>query len=377
MKWVKLIGQSMRLSYRNYCLSALLIILPGCATKAKNGRIAYAQSLQQEAFNPNRGIPLVLEIQSVNAKGKDKQPLKSPNPKIAITTSLPLWSPDGKKMTVVAGRYLYMLNANGQNLLRLASYDEITPDAEDFAWSPDSQGIAYAEDDSIHVSWQTGETILVADSQQRRISNTLLGWSEDGKDLVFYEQSANDEFTLFRLPIPKTIPSSSTTRPELPRSDRRALATWPIRKFYGCQMHSNRRQVACRFDQTIELVDLDSGKRQPFLSGKLTELPIWSRNGDRLAFVQQTSAGNEELWTMDNWGKSRQRVAEAAGFADWQWSPDGTKLLYIPAASTINGFQTSRGIFTVDVNGENRQLLIPGDQPGLVYKTASWQPIPR
>jgi Tol biopolymer transport system component len=377
MKWVNLIGQSMHRSYRNYCLSALLLLIPGCAAKSKNGRIAYAQSLQQESLNPHQWIPLTLEIQSVNAKGKDKRPIKSPNPKIAITTSLPLWSPDGKKMTVVAGQQLYMLNADGQNPLRLGSHSEITPDSEDFAWSPDSQGIAYTEYDNIRVSWQTGENILVADSQLRRISNTLLGWAEDGKDLVFYEQSATNEFTLFRLPIPKTAPSPSTTRAELPRSDRRALATWPSRKFYGCQMHSNRRQVACLFDQTIELIDLDSGKRQPFLSGKLTELPVWSQNGDRLAFVQQLSSGNEELWTMDNWGKSRKRVAEAAGFADWQWSPDGQKLLYIPAASSINGFQTSKGIFTVDVNGENRQLLIPGDQPGLVYKTASWQPIPR
>ncbi|MCY7321796.1 MAG: hypothetical protein LH660_08355 [Phormidesmis sp. CAN_BIN36] len=148
---------------------------------------------------------------------------------------LPIWAPNGKKLMVIAGKTLFTTNPDGTGSAKISDYGRGVPAAEDFAWSPDSQRLAYGIYGSISVAEADGSRkIQVADSNLRRVKNSLVGWSSDSKQLLFVEQSAQDEFYLYSLPIPETLPDSTQ---ELDQSNRKRLATWSIQEFRGCRMH--------------------------------------------------------------------------------------------------------------------------------------------
>lgn len=387
-----------------YCLVSLLLLLSGCRTTLSKdqmvvGRIAYTIRIDQQPHKVVYGeaVPSSFELHTVSPLGTDpiqvklERPASTNSPTQDPNIQLVIWSPNGKKLLVLADKNLYVTNPDGTGKTKIDEYSEF-PNEHYIAWSPDSQRLAYADYDTIFIANSDGShRIKVADSHLRRVSNFLVGWSADRRDLLFYSQNGNlGELKLYRIPVPEKLPEGFKN---LPEPSRNLLATWPsicqiqpngkqicrlgtTQEFKGCRMHPDGRQVACLIGPSVKLITIDSGKQENFLEGKLIALPVWSPDGQSIAFTTIPIPGKlEALWTMASNGLyPRHKIAEAQIFSIFQWSPDGQKLLYAPIGQDRCGHWTGQGLFTVDADGTNRRTLISPNQPEITILSASWQP---
>lgn len=99
------------------------------------------------------------------------------------------------------------------------------------------------------------------------------------------------------------------------------------------------------------------------------ELPIWSPDSRRIAFVRYAGGEDGEIFVMDADGSDRRRITDNdTGDADPRWSPDGTQLVY-------NGGDVDEGaqdVFVVTLANLQRRNLTP--DPGINDTFAEWSP---
>lgn len=67
------------------------------------------------------------------------------------------------------------------------------------------------------------------------------------------------------------------------------------------------------------------------------ELPIWSPDSSRIAFVRYAGTADAEIFVMDADGSNMVRITDnEADDADPRWSPDGTQLIYNSGSIDLN-----------------------------------------
>lgn len=108
-------------------------------------------------------------------------------------------------------------------------------------------------------------------------------------------------------------------------------------------------------------------------SGNFTDIdPVWSPEGNRLAFVSSRTPYSWELYLMDADGANQERVntfSGVGGTADYPtWSPDGTQLAFIGRASG----EIPYGLYLVNRDGSNLRLLYTHES--LDTYTPAWSP---
>jgi Tol biopolymer transport system component len=135
----------------------------------------------------------------------------------------------------------------------------------------------------------------------------------------------------------------------------------------------------------IWVMDEDGGKRRrltdPRPSGSNAPGsmgPVWSPQGDRVAFVGTGDATDQdenllELYVMDvESGETRQLTENAARDADPTWSPDGKRIAFVRADYwATDKVETSLRVIQEDGSGE--ETLVQEDQ-GIFLGSPAWSP---
>ncbi|MCD4690057.1 BamA/TamA family outer membrane protein [bacterium] len=125
----------------------------------------------------------------------------------------------------------------------------------------------------------------------------------------------------------------------------------------------------------IQLVRTDGGGHVRSLTFNLDGVytPVWSPDGDRIAFIG-TKDGASELYITDLNGETLERLTDDYDDErDLAWSPDGTSIAFTSDRSSPleRGFNRSYDVYAVDVETRRVTALVRG--PGL-EKSPTWSP---
>ena len=278
----------------------------------------------------------------------------------------PVWSPDGRRIAFVNrrdGRVLYVMNADGSGLRRVAMVQRhATP-----AWSPDGRKIVFQ-------GWGDGQVYVVnADgSGQRTLARrgNAPAWSPDGRRIAFVITSTiyvvnadgSGHRTLTRLGRDGGVPSLAWS----PDGRKLFFLVEPINRCGICSrlyvlnadgsgLRDVTRTLAGGFGSPasdpvwspdgrriafvrlntrhgVYLVNADgSGVRNltPKPMGAAYSAPTWSHDGRKIAFASERD-GNSEIYLMNADGSGQRNLTDDLAYdGDPGWSPDGRKVTFV------------------------------------------------
>lgn len=200
--------------------------------------------------------------------------------------SWPSWSPDGKRLVVMADSCgddeqcpadlsnpfeLFVVDVDGTDARRLTSNDGYDGDPH---WSPDGEWIAFTGDDGVYLIRPDGsgrKRILPGDWPYAR------GWSPDGRKFLYEEIDADPAVGI-----------------------------------------------------EVAVLDVETGETRRLSNEQGHDLlPTWSPDGEKIAFLatadcrrtgECTAHEPWEIWIMDADGKNARRITEG-GFGPPSWAP--------------------------------------------------------
>jgi len=194
----------------------------------------------------------------------------------------PSLSPDGRSMVYISdvgGReQLFVRSLDGREVRQLTTD---SADHEDPAWSPDGKTIAFVYIKEGHAQVAlipaTGGAIDILTSTGERVIHP--NWSPDGKKVVY---CADDD-----LKPPKKNPAA------------------------------------------IKVIDLSTRRVRILISGGVNTYPVWSPDGQLLAFRRMVEDTNSEVFLADSAGHHQRNISNSPAFDGWPaWSPDGRLIAF-------------------------------------------------
>src|SRR5581483_11276319 len=87
---------------------------------------------------------------------------------------------------------------------------------------------------------------------------------------------------------------------------------------------------------SLELIDVATGRRQSLVQGRDVAVPRWSPDGRSLAYLARASNGVIEAYIRERSGPGRQVTHAPGGVIDVAWSPDGHRLAYVATELPAN-----------------------------------------
>jgi len=118
-------------------------------------------------------------------------------------------------------------------------------------------------------------------------------------------------------------------------------------------------------DRQIYTVNIDGSGRTRLTNSAVNSRPVWSPDGQRIAFVRQDSQSDfPDIYLMSADGSNVLRRTVGAGYGSVAWSPDGQKL----AVSTEGLYESSMWVIKVTDDG-SAPLHIAADG-----RTPAWSP---
>lgn len=271
------------------------------------------------------------------------------------------WTPDGAHLIFNRGEKIYVVDAEGTQVRKLvnANPEGLLPNGFYGDVSPDGVRVVYS----------TCEFTLLRNGQLQHVYEIAVINLDGTGQQRFTEGSDMDG-----------VPAWS------PNGSRIAFnSTWGITGYTGdfiFTMAADGTDVQQVFSVFTLREGLDETK---LISGLSTAPPVWSPDGQRLAFLVgegvRSVGGRWVLYTVRTDGTELTRIAEAV--VPSVWSPDGKYLTFARASEIhaesgemeeVGEADKSTGIYTVRADGTDmRQLLAPPTEEWNVTQIA-WSP---
>jgi Tol biopolymer transport system component len=331
--------------------------------------IAFSRSLED-----GKGFGLAV----ANAHGTGERALTD-----VTAAQSPAWSPDGREIAFMAsvpetGRVaLFVMNADGTGVHEIPGLEG---DATSPSWQPvhtepeptDSPvpsppkangsiyfrvggGDAGSWIDSIMPDGTDRRTVFPIDAGFRysRISfspdgskiafddlpNGLVVAGADGSGPSRLSDGVNDSWPSWSPDGSKIVFSSTRHDPSMAR----CTPGWP-------------NDFRCATD--IYVMDADGSNVVRVTDDPAPEfMPVWSPDGDRIAFVRTTGGTAPRIFTMRPDGSDVRQISSGDGGSDYwpSWSPDGSQIVFI-------GFRYEEsGIWIIDEDGSNERQVFGQD----------------
>lgn len=152
-------------------------------------------------------------IYIINQNGTGDQTLLTDSPD--ATEISPAWSPDGTRLVFVSdrggvGRDLYIVEADGNNLTRLTTFQTILGDP---AWSPDGAWIAFwriEQNGEIHIYKVNVDNGTIVRLSTVGPHNGMPVWSPDGTE-VYFDSDRDGTWRVWRMGADGAHPTPITT----------------------------------------------------------------------------------------------------------------------------------------------------------------------
>jgi Tol biopolymer transport system component len=287
------------------------------------------------------------------------------------------WSPDGDRILYESyeSSGIWITNADGTNQVHLA-------EGNSPVWSPDGSLVAFVSDDGIELMSPdaTGRRLLVSPTalapepaEGGSIGLGAPAWSPDGGKIAFelgsYVPDPFDPSDPWRQTGTSLssiwIINSDGSDPKRLTTDS-AYEQGPYWSLDGQSITFSSNRNDGKYAMWTSRVD---GNGQP----ELAEGGVLSPDGTRVAYLTE----DEDLWLKDADGGNAVEVAGgSAWYQNWAWSPDGTMLAF---DSTIVG--PVGNIWIVNANGTGKTKLTGATRdlfdctPELLkYKEPQWSP---
>ncbi len=290
-------------------LVALLSAVGGSASlllRVQREAPAWSPDGRKIALVAFRGIDTPLQIDVVNSDGGGLHRLSLPACPPAwhagctyVSAYSPAWSPDSRRIVFKCGSDLCIMNADGSGTHLLPN-----PDAQDRyfpAWSPDGKRIAFSS---------PGFGIFVIDAaggHRRRLTPRGMSadepsWSPDGRAIVF----------------------------------------------------------TCRQGYGICVMRLNASKSRVWATappGATESAPAWSPDGQRVAFTQTPASSPPGIYVTKLDGRKQRRLTpKTIAARDPTWSPDSEKIAF---TGYHYGNPAPEAIYIMNADGSNEHPLVP------------------
>ena len=348
--------------------------------------------------------------------------------------SWPSWSPDGRTIMFerfLGGQGLWTVPAAGGNPKR------ITPeklDANNPAWSPDGDWIAFASAGHLSVMKPDGSSVRPI---TKGPDDRYPSWSPDSRQLFFLSMKDAD-LQILSVPVNGGEPTQLTHEPDIhayapqwmprrnvlvyaaggkirtldpktgtqgtiPLSARLALTRasykrkapelpvpgqrQPVRGIYRPVPSPDGRQIAFSALGDLWLRHAD-GKVEQLTSGPENDVdPAWSPEGRHLAFASNRG-GDYQVWILDLASRARQQVTTAPGHAETPlWHPSGESIVFVQSPRPMSGAT----LCVVPASGGAPRTIVPAEAADvrplgwfpddqslvfvqLVYDSITWTP---
>jgi Tol biopolymer transport system component len=241
----------------------------------------------------------------------------------------PVWSPDGGRIAFLKDEDIYVMNPDGTNRVRLT---EGARALRFYGWSPDGARMWFEREAFGECGTPECFTLEIwlmgpdGSNLTRLVEGSAPTWSSDGDTIAFEWQGQihviNIDGTARRQLTNHAPPRISSNPAWSPDGSRIAFTTY--RDEDPSRVGPAMRDLYLINPDGSGLVNLEQGNRDH-------EAPVWSPNGNRIAFGTYADAAmlDADVGVMNRDGTGEMALTRTSDFEYGPvWSPEGTEILF-------------------------------------------------